>query len=54
MVGLGCDGTNVNLGKRNGLQALLKKKVPWVICYWCLSHWLELSIKDALSGTLFD
>ena len=28
MVGLGCDGTSVNLGKRNGLQALLKKKVP--------------------------
>jgi len=24
-----------------------------VICFWCLSHWLELSIKDALSGSLF-
>jgi len=37
MVGLGCDGTSVNLGGKNGLQALLKKKVSWVICFWSLS-----------------
>ena len=53
MIGLGCDGTNINLGKKYGLQALLKKEVPWVICFWCLSHHLELLIKDALNGTLF-
>ena len=48
MVSLGCNGTNENLGKKNGLQAFSKKKVPWVICFWCLSHLLELSIKDTL------
>ena len=52
-IGVGCDGTSVNLGKKNGLAALLKREIPWVICFWCLAHRLELSIKDALSGTFF-
>ena len=31
-IGVGCDGTSVNLGKKNGLAALLKREIPWVIC----------------------
>ena len=27
---------------------------PWVCVFWCLSHRLELSLKDALKSTFFD
>ena len=52
LVGLGCDGTNVNIGDR-GLRGYLEETVPWVVVFWCLAHRLELAVKDALNGTLF-
>ena len=52
-IGLGCDGTNANIGDR-GLKGLLQREVPWVCVFWCLSHRLELSLKDALKSTFFD
>ena len=52
LVGLGCDGTSVNMGA-NGLRGHLEESVPWVIAFWCLAHRLELALKDALKGTLF-
>lgn len=52
LVGFGCDGASVNLGA-HGLRGYLEKSVPWVLVFWCLSHRLELALKDALRGTLF-
>ena len=52
LVGLGCDGTNVNIGDR-GLRGYLEETVPCVVVFWCLAHRLELALKDALNGTLF-
>lgn len=37
-----------------GLKGFLTKEFPWLIVNWCLSHRLELFLKDALKGTYFD
>ena len=52
LVGFGCDGASVNIAA-GGLRGYLEQSVPWVVVFWCLAHRLELSLKDALSGTLF-
>ena len=53
VIGVGCDGANVNMGSTGGLKALLRKEMPWVVVFWCLAHRLELALKDALKNTLF-
>jgi hypothetical protein len=52
LIGLGCDGTNANVADR-GLKGHLQKDVPWAVVVWCLSHRLELALKDALKPTFF-
>ena len=52
LIGFGCDGTSVNIAA-GGLKGYLEQSVPWVVVFWCLAHRLELSLKDALSSTLF-
>ena len=37
-----------------GLKYLVEEKLSWMIWMWCLAHCLELAIKDALKGTVFD
>ena len=54
LIGVGAEGANVNLGKKKGLVALIKQGIPWVICVHCLSHRLELSLRDAFKGTTID
>ena len=52
LVGFGCDGASVNVAA-GGLRGYLERAVPGVVVFWCLAHRLELSLKDALKGTLF-
>ena len=52
LIGFGCDGASVNMGA-NALRGRLQSERPWIVTFWCLSHRLELSLKDALRGTLF-
>ena len=52
LIGFGCDGTSVNIGDR-GLKMYLQQTAPWIEVFWCLALRLELSLKDALKGTLF-
>jgi len=52
LIGLGCDGANVNVGD-HGLKGLLQASRPWLVTVWCLAHRLELSLKDAFKKTLF-
>ena len=54
LVGFGADGASVNSGNKNGVKALLEKNAPWLVYTWCVAHKLELALKDALSGTVFD
>ena len=53
-VGFGADSASVNMGNREGVIAILRKELPWIIFNWCLSHRLELAVKEALNGTMFD
>ena len=53
LVGLGCDGANVNMGL-HGLRGYIEESVPWVVTIWCLAHRLELALKDELRGAYFD
>ena len=50
LIGLGCDGANVNMGG-NGVRGFIQSDRPWIITVWCLAHRFELAIKDALSKT---
>jgi hypothetical protein len=36
------------------LKKLVEEKLNWVFWIWCLAHHLELTVKDALKGTVFD
>ena len=35
LIGLGCDGTNVNIAA-GGLRGYLEEAVPWIVVFWCL------------------
>ena len=55
LVAFGADGTNSNSGEIGGTIAVLRETFgDWIIFIWCVSHRLELGIKDALKGTVFD
>ena len=51
LVGIGCDGTNIDLGT-NGFRGYIEESVPWAVSFWCLAHRLELSLKDAFKGNM--
>ena len=49
LIGMASDGASVLSGKNAGVQALLTKEVNCHMVYiWCISHRLQLSLKDAL------
>ena len=50
-MGLGCDGASVNMAAR-GLRGHLESSMAWIFVFWCLSHRLELALKDALKDTM--
>ena len=54
LVGFGADGASVNSGNKNGVKALLEKNAPWLVYTWCVAHKLEVALKDALNGTIFN
>jgi len=51
LIGLGCDGANVNVGDE-GLRGKLEVDRPWLTT-WCMAYRLELALKDALKATFF-
>ena len=50
LVGFGTDGAAANISK-NGLKGLIEIEHNWI---FCLAHRLELSVRDCLTGTVFD
>ena len=46
MIGFGADGAAVNLGKRQGVSAILKREIFHLIDIHCLPHRLELSMLE--------
>ena len=53
IVGLNCDGANVNMGINNGLGKLVKDSAPWLELVHCFNHRIELTLKDAVEKTFF-
>ena len=54
LVGFGADGACLNKGNKNGVIALLREEMLWLVFNWCISHRLELALKDSLKGSMFD
>ena len=46
LVAFGADGTSVNLGKKSGLETLLRQEVPHRVDLHCLPHRLELALLE--------
>ena len=53
LFGIGTDGAAINVA-RAGLKGLIEEKLPWIFWSWCMVHRLELAIRDAFKGTMFD
>lgn len=56
---MGSDGASVNIGKKGGVAALLRREVPHVIDFHCLPHRLELALLEMqksckLVSTIYD
>ena len=54
LVTISVDGAAVNLGACQGLAALLRQELPWLVTVHCLNHWLELAVKNAFANTYMD
>ena len=48
IVFFGSDGTNTNSGLKAELITKLKDDISWIQFIWCVSHRLEVPMKDAL------
>ena len=47
------DGASVNSGLIGGVAAKFRNKdLPWLVFVWCISHRLELALRDSLEETL--
>ena len=45
LIGVGCDGANVNISD-DGFRRKLEIERPWLIITRCMAYRLELAIKD--------
>ena len=55
MVFFASDGANANSGLKSGLITVFQENgLHWVSFIWCLSHRLELALKDSLSDAMSD
>ena len=50
LVGFGCDGASVMVGKTSGVAKRMTDLQPSLITVHCLAHRLELAFKDAVKG----
>ena len=46
VVAFGADGASVNLGKKAGVTALIRKDIPYLIDFHCLPHRLDLALLE--------
>ena len=54
LIGFTSDGASVNRGNKESVKMILREFSEWMVFIWCIAHRLELALKDALSGTVFD
>ncbi|XP_078810615.1 zinc finger protein 862-like [Oryzias latipes] len=48
IVFLAADGASVNMGKKNGVAAKLRREVEYLLAIHCIAHRLELGVNDAV------
>ena len=48
VVFLSSDGASVNSAEKSGPISLFREQNEWMTFIWCLSHQLELALKDSL------
>lgn len=48
IVFLCADGAAVNMGRKNGVAAQLKREINYLLAIHCIAHRLELGITDAV------
>ena len=53
IIGFACDETNANIAAGE-LRGHLEESMAWIVVFWCLSHRLELALKDALKISMVD
>ena len=46
VVAFGADSASVNLGKKGGVAALIRKDIPYLVDFHCLPHKLELALLE--------
>ena len=46
VIAFGEDGASVNLGKKGGVAALMRKDIPYLVDFHCLPHRLELALLE--------
>jgi hypothetical protein len=50
LVGVGCDGANVNLGSNDSVATRMSQNRPYVLPIHCVAHRLELGVLSALKN----
>ena len=56
LVGFCADGVSVNMGRTGGVAVRLAREIPapWLVVIHCVSHRIELAVKDTFKGTSAD
>ena len=56
LVGFCADGASVNMGRTGGVAVRLAREIPapWLVVIHCVSHRIELAVKDTFKGTSAD
>ena len=54
LIGFTSESASLNRGDKNSVKTLLRENSPWLAFIWCIAHRLELAIKNALQGTIFN
>ena len=49
LVGICCDGVNVNSNKYCGLAALFRAESPSLVAIYCMNHGIELALKESFA-----
>ena len=53
LIGFTPEGASANRGKNDSVKTKLRDQFPGLVFIWCIAHWLELALSDALSRTGF-
>lgn len=48
LVGIGCDGAAINIGKKNSVATRIKDGAEHVVTIHCVAHGLELAVLDSI------